>query len=88
MGDDTNVVIEILRGNADCFHSPRRNWLGVVVIFSYCPWKAGLLACTTVNALKRIVLYLPVFQTNFYSGGWAYPGAIATQITFIAIKIY
>jgi hypothetical protein len=58
-----------------------------VFILVYCPGKAGLHACTTINTFERVILYLPVFQTDFYSFGRTHSGTIATQVTLASIPV-
>jgi hypothetical protein len=58
-----------------------------VFILVYCPRKAGLHACTTVNAFEGVILYLSIFQTDFYSISRTHPGTIATQVTLASIPV-
>lgn len=80
-------LTELLHGNAYCLYFLNGSRFSVVLILTYCPREASLHACTAVDAFERVILYLPVFQADFYSCSRTYPGTITTQVTFVGVEV-
>ena len=79
--------VKALDGHAYCLYFLGGSGLGVILILTYCSGKASLHACSAINAFERVLSYLSVFQTDFYSFGRTHSGTIATQVTFASILV-
>ena len=56
-------------------------------ILVYCPWKASLHTCPAINAFEGVILYLSIFQADFYSFSRTHSSTIATEVTFANIPV-
>ena len=69
--------VKALDGHAYCLYFLNCSGFGVVLVLPDRPWKASLHACPTIDTFERVISYLTVSQTDFYSFGRTYSGTIA-----------